>query len=63
MSNLNIHLVGEEDDDGIQIKIITLRYFLKLYIKMSKRQTLLNYLKKVICPFFFQFIFVCNFIN
>ena len=66
MSNSNIHLVGEEDDDGDSNSNYNTPIFSKIIYKGDPReQTLLNYLKEVICPFFSfnSFSFVILLIN
>lgn len=65
MTNSNIHLVGGDDDDDSSDKS---QIFSKIVYKGDPRkQTLLSYLKEVICPFFrfksFSFIIlIINFI-
>ena len=66
MSNSNIHLVGEEDDNGDSNSNYNTPIFSKIIYKGDPReQTLLNYLKEVICPFFSfnSFSFVILLIN
>ena len=63
MTNSNIHLVGGDDDDDSSNKS---QIFSKIVYKGDPRkQTLLSYLKEVICPFFrfFSFSFIILIIN
>ena len=66
MPNSNIHFVGEEDDDGDSNSNYKTPIFSRIIYKGDPReQTLLNYLKEVICPFFSfkSFSFVILLIN
>ena len=66
MSNSNIHLVGESDDNESSYSSYSSPIFSKIVYKGDPReQTLLSYLKEVICPFFRlkSFSFVILMIN